>query len=178
MGTRVCRWMVDDGFWRIVARNGWPIRKGVEKQMAGQRNLFCSSLVCKHPLVNQQDTVKRTVNSKAIESINSNNRVTLERTDGNPGDANDAVTKCQTSGLRSIELFVSVHAVGKSGELSVSQRSPHRWNTRMILRASLAVPFVWKTRVMRAIGRSHRFDHVFRAISDTAVVPRICDRSF
>lgn len=33
-----------------------------------------SGPVCKHPPVNQRDTVKRTVNSKAIESINSNNR--------------------------------------------------------------------------------------------------------
>lgn len=101
---------------RIVSAAG----REVEKQTGERGKSLLSGPVCKHPPVNQRDTVKRTVNSKAIESINSNNSLERGR-DANPGGREREterergrrarVTKCRTSGAashRAIRFSASV----------------------------------------------------------------------
>lgn len=101
---------------RIVSAAG----REVEKQTGERGKSLLSGPVCKHPPVNQRDTVKRTVNSKAIESINSNNSLERGR-DANPGGREREterergrrarVAKCRTSGAashRAIRFSASV----------------------------------------------------------------------
>lgn len=108
---------------------------GEEKQMGERGKSLLSGPVCKHPPVNQRDTVKRTVNSKAIESINSNNRwngVVMQIQGERERDGNEG-------GLPSVGR---VRSFLRALELSVSQREISRY-TR-----TRTPPVSWKTVVV------------------------------
>lgn len=115
---------------RIVSAAG----REVEKQTGERGKSLLSGPVCKHPPVNQRDTVKRTVNSKAIESINSNNSLERGR-DANPGgrereterERRETSAGCQVSDeWRRVPPSYSF--LRERLELSVSQRDHRdRW---------------------------------------------------
>lgn len=135
---------------RIVSAAG----REVEKQTGERGKSLLSGPVCKHPPVNQRDTVKRTVNSKAIESINSNNSLERGR-DANPGGRERETERGREGderglpsvgrvALRPTELFVSPRAFRIK---RFTERSPGSLDTRNL---ATSVPLPLRCRGKRS----------------------------